>query len=268
MTKKLQEKKNKTEVEELLNKSTKCACLTTYANEKQIKETLKAQGKAVAGASWILHDKDKKVPHTHLVILSDRSRRLKDYIGWFKNLTDEYGNAINTLAKICKSTTATQKYFTHSDEESKQQGKHQYAEEDIRVLEGEQYSTVWEYKTQTDIAFEADQKRKATMEENENLLEDIIAEKPMREMARKYGRDFMKNYKTYRAFASEVVLEETGDLDKAMKLLRTILEDYTAKMEKDAYCHGIRHTVNLCIQRIDEGKEISSVLRMLKRELN
>lgn len=265
MAKKLQNTEATEKVDDLLSKSTRCACLTTYANDEQIIETLKAQGKAVVGASWILHDKDDKVPHTHLVILSDRSRRLKDYIGWFKGLTDTEGKTINTMAKICGSTSATKKYFTHSDEESKQKGKHQYSDEDIRILEGEGYTSVWEYKTQTDIAFEAEQKQKATEDNNESLLDDIIAGKPMREMARKYGRDFIKNYRSYRAFASEVVLEETGDIDQAMKLQRSAIEDYTATREKDAYCQGIRHAVDLCMERIDNGKDVTTALRMLKQ---
>lgn len=46
----------------------------------------------------------------------------------------------------------------------------------------------------------------------EELIDDMIKNLSWREMARKYGRDYMKNYKAYQQYALNVALEETGDI--------------------------------------------------------
>lgn len=199
---------------------TKFHALTTYATEEQIKTVLLAKSSQIEHARYIYHYKEDKEPHIHLVIVTLKSRKLSDVRGWFKELADSKGEPANTLSEELASTSAMEEYFTHSDEKSlADDTKHQYLAEDIKVLLG---STVDYLNIETRLqetqriaaeSAERDQKKRAaTADDVEQQLNDIIAGLPLRDMARKYGRDYIKNRRAFVDYAAMIVCEETGTL--------------------------------------------------------
>lgn len=91
----------------------------------------------------------------------------------------------------------------------------------------------------------------------EQELNDIIEGKPMRYMARQYGRDYIKNRRAYHEYASAMVLEETGDLDKSCKILgvgfkEALLDEY-AKGQNDGIKTAFRAVHDMVQADIDGG---------------
>lgn len=94
--------------------------------------------------------------------------------------------------------------------------KYQYDDSIIKIICGSkddyitqktEYQSVRE-KSEQNIEYRKHQQEIRELEVDE-MLNDIINKKPMRFLAKKYGKDFMKNHRAYREFASIVVLEET-----------------------------------------------------------
>ena len=207
----------------LRNKPTDYAttiALQTYATEEEFKCALASKREFVRNLSYIVHDKDNADPHIHAVLTLSQSMQLKRVCGWFKTCKDSKGEISNTFCEELLSAEAMEDYLTHAGEG--QVGKHQYNESEIKVLEGIQDARGY-LKGKLDLARESKERKEArreeTEDENETLLNDVIAQKPRREMARKYGRDYMKNHKAYAEFAGLVVLEETGDIERAFALM-------------------------------------------------
>jgi hypothetical protein len=208
----------KERITEETTKEYKYVALMTYATEDEIKRVLEEKKPYIKGVSYIFHDKETAEPHYHIALELKRSRKGQAIIRWFKGLKDSKGELANTFGEEVISVSGLHDYFTHSDEISIKEGKHQYTEEDIKVIEG--IPNAWDYVTAWEKAEAQAEAKEQKADEVEQMLDDIINEVPAREMARKYGRDFMKNASQYRKFASEVVLEETQDLVKAIKLGR------------------------------------------------
>lgn len=141
--------------------------------------------------AYIYHDKDVsadgrlKEPHYHILLHYDNSRTgfavLRDFVGRQNTFVkDVYKNS---------SPVICYEYLTHDNDVD----KYHYSKANI-VSHNPVY---WEHflpsvrdRTQTDF------------------LEDLLqtdTDLDLREMAKKYGRDFIKNYRTYIEFRNEVV---------------------------------------------------------------
>lgn len=201
-------------------KTARAVLIRTYATEEQLAQVMQEHDRMVNVCAFITHDRDKnedgsaKVKHIHANVLLDRSRELTGTESWFKKLVDEKGKPIQTVVMACKDTIGADDYLTHDTPEAKAEGKFQYVDEDIKVLKGSRddwraFKTDWMRKHDARI------QKEANADEVEQLLQDIIDGIPAREMARRYGRDYVKNVKSYRHYAGEIVFEETGDLTKA-----------------------------------------------------
>lgn len=250
------------QVQEELKKSTRALFIRTYANEECLNSVIIKHNDSISSCAYILHDQDKAVPHRHVVLLLERSRRMADIYGWFASCVDDKNEECNTEVEEVLSMNAVHEYLTHSDEKSRQEGKHQYAEEDIVYPKG---NNPWDYKTAKDKAFEAKEKKDQYADENEQLLQDIIDGVSFREMARKYGRDYMKNYKQYRAFASQVVLEETGDFEMALKLMNDLTEQYRNEEKRMAYENGVITAITRITNVIESDSHLGQLAVVLKQ---
>lgn len=247
-------------VQEELSRGTRAIFVRTYATSESLERAL--DGKGLSSYAYIMHDKDGCEPHLHVVMLADRSRRGKDMYAWLKDCVDEKGQPCNSEVEIIKSMDACHRYLTHSDDTSKQKGKHQYAEQDIIYPLGE---APWDYKTPTDVQFQAKEKRKASEDENEQLINDIIARTPSRQMARKYGRDYMKNHKAYKQFAAEILLEEGGSIDAAFALTESIMDTRIQKEMKDSFEMGTASAVAYIRQRVSQGLTFAEAVLEIER---
>lgn len=199
---------------------TKFHALTTYATEEQLKTVLHAKSSQIEHARYIYHYKEDKEPHIHLAIVTIEPRKLSAIRGWFKELTDSKGQLANTLSEELISTTALETYFTHLDAASLiDKTKHQYTDEDIKVLIGDSDSYLSletrieaERRVADESAEHKAKKRVATEADIEQQINDIIAGVPLRIMAKKYGRDYIKNRRSYNDYAAMIVCQETGTL--------------------------------------------------------
>lgn len=193
--------------------STRFHHLTTYAPPEQVKRVLTSKSEQLVFAEYILHDKDVKEdgslkePHVHILIELKSPRYLTDVCKWFKNCLDNVGRTVTTRSiEISPTTQDADDYLTHKKEPS----KHQYIDEDIIVLSGSREAFRNSKIDKHNNTAEGDENSKA--DEVENLLQDVVDKVPLRQMARRYGRDFIKNYNAYRNYALQMVAEETGEL--------------------------------------------------------
>lgn len=241
-----------------LNTKSKYISLTTYAQEKDISRILEEKSEQLDYAFYIHHDKDNNEPHYHIVIGLKTDRTIKDIVGWFKKCIDLTGNTVNTFGESVISCEGITEYLTHSG--TGQEGKHQYIDTDIKAPKGS-LDDFRKLKTERDISLLAKAKKEEKAVECESLIDDIIIGKPLREMAKKYGRDFMKNRKQYCEFASLVVLEEEGDFEKAFKIMGNGLDQHIEEVKhlatREAYAEGEYKTAaaicHLLQSEVDSG---------------
>lgn len=245
--------------------------LSTYATPEHIEKALNAVCDKLDFASYILHDKDKtdeghlKEVHAHINLVLSSPRKIDFVRGIFKTSLDLKGEIANTLAKPTLFTPAADLYMTHHTqtegvdivghhkEHTPIGGKFQYVEEIIKVIKGDRREYVnlltetavkldWMKSQKEQKSQDKAQKKQEQSDECNELIEDIIAEKPSREMACKYGRDYMRNHKQYKEYCAQIVLEETGDLDKAFRLVGSFAESQYYEKVKSAYNSGAKIT--------------------------
>lgn len=101
----------------------------------------------------------------------------------------------NLLGKMLKSLTAQMKmtaYLTHDTEKARNAGKHVYNLDDVVYKPHDDY-----WLKQFDKEGDKEDKEAA----NENFVNDLLApDLSVKDMAIKYGRDFIKNFNSYMAF--------------------------------------------------------------------
>ena len=158
--------------------------LVTYAGEDDFKFLLQA----CKHWAYIYHDKDGVEPHWHLLCLFQNARAFEG----LKSLIKSYQN---TFGEVIKSTLEDMyKYLTHDQQTDKQlYDKSAVKCDDI---------SFWENV--------GDDEQNIT----DSLIDDILNGLSLRVLARRYGRDFMKNWKFYVAYANLVREQENGGLLK------------------------------------------------------
>lgn len=241
-------------------------CLVTYATEKDFLRVVEAHKDEIESACYIVHDKDETDTHIHAPVVFKQSMSIKRVRGWFKACVDHKGEVANTLAKPVLSAEGMEEYLTHDTEKAKEDGKHQYVTEDIKVLEGIADSR-GRMKGALDIQRENAERKAKKKEEaeesNDEFLTDLLKRKPQREMARKYGRDYMKNYKQYKQFAWEVEIEEgTKTIDDYMESADCVIGEQIQAKVAQAGAFGFQKGAVMALQemaneigtRVDHGE--------------
>lgn len=254
--------------------STKYVSLTTYAKPCDIDSILVKKADLIEHAFHILHDKDENETHSHIVLGLKRSRIPQEIVSWFKNCVDDNGKKVNTFAEPIISCDGIIDYLTHSGEDQKL--KHQYKEEDIKVPFGN-LEAFRELNTERDIRKEAKAKKEEKADECESLIDDIISGVSLREMARKYGKDFMKNRKSYNEFAAMVIMEEEGDFEKAFRIMGNGFNQHIEEVKhlaaREAYTKGEYKTAaalcHLLQSEVDSGatylQKTLDIMRIYKK---
>lgn len=243
-------------------KTARAVTIRTYLPEKDIEEIIAQHAHMVCVAYMATHDKDKNedgtpiVPHVHVNLLLDRSRQLSGTLSWFK-ASDSEGRPIQTHVEAVLDPVGCDDYLTHNTDEARAKGKYQYDEEIIKVIRGER-DTFREFRTDWVRKHEARIAKEANAEEVDQLLQDIIDGVPAREMARRYGRDYVKNVKAYRHYAGLVVWEEEGDLTKADKIangggLEYLIERERNNAMREGMATALKVLHNHCSSRIKAG---------------
>lgn len=165
--------------------------IRTYADE----ECVKAICQNATNFAYILHDKDGCEPHYH-IIFEQRVRPAS-----LLRRIAEIEPTQQTVVEQLKDRKAASKYMLHADIVSRANGKTLYDIEDVITNDIERY-------------FPAPVKNEVA---DNNFLDDLLAGRlTRREMARRYGRDYMKNYRAYEEFKTAVEIQEREISREAM----------------------------------------------------
>lgn len=221
------------------DKKTKFPSLMTYVKEEDLKAILHSKSEQIEFCEYIFHDKDPKVPHFHVVLSLKKPRYVSEIIGWFARCIDDSGNPVNTMGKPTRSCADMDDYLTHKNDST----KHQYIDTDIKVLIGnraEYREMQTEYQAQEEKEAQKAFEKEALADDIEQELQDCIDGVPFREMARRYGRDYIKNWKSYKEYASNVVFEETLDVSKALAVQSSALDVAMIERERECLSSGYK----------------------------
>lgn len=171
--------------------------IVSYASEKEIRRLLD-QAKAWA---YIKHDKDTEESgklrdtHFHIIATFDRAKS-------FKQVREMVDSKQNTFTEAIKGEIDdVLSYFTHKGIAE----KYHYDEADI-VYSDRDY-----WKRRVNNGEDEESKNEAFMDDL--LASDFSAEA----MGRKYGRDFIKNYRSYKDFRDMVLCEREHNERQALK---------------------------------------------------
>lgn len=143
---------------------------------------------------YIKHDKDKnedgtpKVTHYHILARFPTERSLNSCRKLQLGTQNLLGKQIRKLQDQMKLTA----YLTHETEACRKAGKYIYSLYDVVYKANDNY---WEKQ------FDKEADKENQKASNEDFLNDLLAEEfSLREMALKYGRDFIKNFDKYMKF--------------------------------------------------------------------
>lgn len=148
--------------------------IITYNTEVKCLERLFQEARHWA---YVLHDKDKTDPHIHIIATFPTERS-------FRQVTSYIDGDQNSFSQPCRDVEDTLVYFTHLEEGDE---KFKYTWEDI-VYDDKSY-----WKRRTDEPTEQTDK-------NVEFVNDLLTNDSLYEMACKYGRDYIKNFKAYNDF--------------------------------------------------------------------
>lgn len=244
--------------------------LVTYASASDIERILRDKSEQLVFAEYIHHDKDTKedgtpkIPHSHILLELKAPRLMSDVAKWFKKCVDDKGELVTTRYKEILNTASADDYLTHSGDSKGEAGKYQYERTQVRELQGN-LEDFRSKPTRTDRLNEAQASKDEKADEVEGLLNDIVRGLPMREMARKYGRDYIKNRKAYTEYAGLMALEEGADLDTFIRITRNPIEEHINELRKEAFDDGVKSGLREVEHIIHNDKGLDRLSALLKQ---
>lgn len=203
-------------------KKFKVFALVTYAEPETVTEILEkkfSEGSLEAYAH-ILHNKDVdedgnfKEPHTHIVIKTNEYRTLTNVKNWFKATRDYKGEIANTRVEaghISKHDDGTETfelidvkgatfYLVHESQKDGSPLANKYHYEWSEIIS----RNLEMLKNPPVVQIGRPKKEDCTSE----ILEDILNGANLRQMAPKYGRDFILHYRQYVELANAIRWQE------------------------------------------------------------
>lgn len=165
--------------------------LVTYLSPSQIAELLSIHGDKIRAYAYATHDKDVnedgtvKESHTHIILWLNKPNTATTVRNWFR-AHDANGVPVNTLAQPCADIVSMYRYLTHKDNLEKVQ----YSDDILFCSD----PSCFEEDVQTDSVYSA--------------VEDLLNGIPLREVARRYGRDFIYHYSHIRTLVNDILAEE------------------------------------------------------------
>ncbi len=163
--------------------------LITYHSQEVIESVLCSRD-VIRHWCYIIHDKDKKenseeLKEKHYHILINLNNAMTETA-----LQKLFPVGQSTLSQIMRDKSNCFNYLTHADRPD----KYQYQESEL-VSDDIEY---WK-----GLSIGGDDNEKVL-----NILNDIMLHVPLREMAKRYGRDVVINYSKYASFATCIEREE------------------------------------------------------------
>lgn len=174
------------------------SCMT-YLNRNQIHEVIGLHNSSIRSYAYIHHDKDEAEPHFHVIFRTFDAWSVASIEKWFKGYLDEKGESINTFVQRAKDLYALRDYLTHSDLDSKEQGKYQYDTKDI--VDGGLFDLV---------------PKKDAVDDTLEMLDHMVNGASTRWMVRRYGKAFVYHYSQFTAVADAIRLEAAYEENRRM----------------------------------------------------
>lgn len=176
------------------NSRTRNFSLTSYLDAAKINLTLLAHENQIRFYAYILHDKDTnedgtlKEPHYHIIIVTYNAKTVSAVRRWFYGWVDKEGKDINTLGQACNDIYNAYDYLYHKN----QPDKYQY-DSDL-IVSNNKGHFLGSADTDIDSATQ--------------MLFDLVKGVSYRQMAKKYGRDFIFHYQALRVLGYDMICEE------------------------------------------------------------
>lgn len=160
--------------------------IMTYLRPTDIAKVFDDKCDKVRAYAYCTHDKDENTePHTHVIVWLNTPYPSSSIKNWFRG-EDVKGELANTLAEPCKDIAAMFRYLTHKDNPD----KYQYGDDDVICSD----PSMFEDDVQTDDTWTA--------------VDDLLNGVPLKEVARRYGRDFIYHYSHIRQLVNDIRMEE------------------------------------------------------------
>lgn len=185
--------------------------IMTYAKKEQVEFVLNQHKDSITAFAWICHDRDTTDTHCHIFIKFNSERQGSAILKWFQNCTDTKNQPCNTRFEYVKDSESLLTYFTHSE-----------------CPEKAQYS-------ESDIIYSSDKAREELLEECERgngfePLEDMLNNIPLRDISKKYGRDFIHHYSSYKVLYEDIKRQEKRKTEDE-ELLKAVMQMEQEKKE-------------------------------------
>lgn len=162
--------------------------LITYLSKEDLQEVLSFHLENIKAYAYILHDKDNKENHFHLVLSLYNATTANAVCKWFRGYVDDKGQPINTIGQCVHDKSAVFCYLTHENAKD----KFQYSYDDIIGYNQEFFLDSEEIKVDS-----------VSM-----ALEDLLSGVSVRVLCKRYGRDFIIHSKSILSVAEMIRYEE------------------------------------------------------------
>lgn len=159
--------------------------ISTYLRPEELPQVFADKSKQIRAYAYCTHDKDDNETHTHVILWLSFPYPISTIRNWFRGC-DLKGELANTLVEPCRDIVAMYRYLTHKDNPD----KYQYPDDAVICSD----PSCFEDDVQTDDTWTA--------------VEDLINGVPLREVARRYGRDFIYHYSHIRQLVADIKAEE------------------------------------------------------------
>lgn len=218
----------KTKQSKPTEKRARAFALVTYIDTQYLDKFLK-RAPWVRNWAYCTHDRDvnsdntPKEKHTHVILYTYEAKTSSAV----KKLFDRYSQEVyansgtepqNTTSQICHDVVSQYRYLLHQDDK----GKYQY-EPACRITD----STPYWYELELKAGLTAFDSNPALA-----VIDDIMSGVSAREMASRYGRDYIINCDRYRKFAQRVEFEQLCPYENVDAMLFLLLQGSDIPQEK------------------------------------
>lgn len=163
--------------------------IRSYLPLEDLTNLLEEKRKTINRYALIVHDKDDSEVHTHLFIRFKERRSLNAVLEEFPSV-DSAGVKQSTHVEVCKNEIKSVRYLMHLDNPE----KFQYNESEVLTFN---------LDLQSYIDNESDNQDMFTV-----ALMEMLDGVPLKELARRYGRDFIIHYRQLKELARDIEQEE------------------------------------------------------------
>lgn len=164
--------------------------LVSYCTPEFILSALQNHERSIRGYAFATHDKDRnddgtlKEVHTHIVLWLFDGRTVDDIRRWFR-YTDSDGQAVNTLGQFCLDVTSAFEYLTHKNAPD----KYQYDDDIVICTDDSLFNGLSDVCEDTAVG----------------ALQELINGVPLKEVAFRYGRDFIFHYSHIKLLIDDIL---------------------------------------------------------------